>query len=253
MSRQALRWVGMGLLVVVLVVTFVNLGRWQLDRLEQRRDRNSTVVAHEHQPVRPYTDVLTGTVGDDDQWYRVTATGTYLPEQFQVRYRTLDGAYGSEIVGVLKTAQGDLLLVDRGFLPRQAGYPDGEMPAVMTGEVTVTGYVRRNDRGDESAMTPHESQIRLINSEVLGRALGVELLDGYVSLIESSPADAGGLTPLGIPELNEGSHFSYALQWFSFSLIAIVGLVVLIRADIRDRKKAKARAAKAAAAAEAGT
>ncbi len=241
MSRQALRWVAMGVLVVVLVVTFVNLGRWQLDRLEQRRDRNSTVVAHENEPVRPYGEVMNRVIGDDEQWYRVTATGTYAPEQFQVRYRSLDGAYGSEIVGVLRTDDGNLLLVNRGFLPRQAGYPDGEMPPVMTGEVTVTGYVRRNDRGDENAMTPHESQVRLINSEALGRSLGAEVVDGYVSLIESSPADPSGLTPLGVPNLNEGSHFSYALQWFSFSVIAIVGLVVLIRADIRDRRKARAK------------
>lgn len=243
MSRQALRWVAMGLLVVVLVVTFVNLGRWQLDRLEQRRDRNSAVVAHEHEPVRPYAEVMTGVVEDDDQWYRVTATGTYEPEQFQVRYRSLDGAYGSEIVGVLRTDDGNLLLVNRGFLPREAGYPDGEMPPVMTGEVAVTGYVRRNDRGDENAMTPHENQVRLINSDVLGAALGATLVNGYVSLIESTPADPSGLTPIGVPTLNEGSHFSYALQWFSFSVIAVAGLGVLIRADIRDRRKARAKAA----------
>ena len=146
MSRQALRWVAMGLLVVVLVVTFVNLGRWQLDRLEQRRDRNSAVVAHEHEPVRPYAEVMTGVVEDDDQWYRVTATGTYEPEQFQVRYRSLDGAYGSEIVGVLRTDDGNLLLVNRGFLPREAGYPDGEMPPVMTGAQKKPPRFSQNSR-----------------------------------------------------------------------------------------------------------
>jgi cytochrome oxidase assembly protein ShyY1 len=119
------------------------------------------------------------------------------------------------------------------------------MPPVMTGEVTVTGYVRRNDRGDENAMTPHESQVRLINSDALGAALGANLVNGYVSLIESSPADPSGLTPIGVPNLNEGSHFSYALQWFSFSVIAVVGLAVLIRADLRDRRKAREKAAKA--------
>lgn len=241
MSRQVLRWVAMGVLVTVLIVTFVQLGQWQLRRLDERRDRNETVSAHENEPVRPYQEVMGDTIEDDDQWYRVTATGVFQPAQFQVRYRSLDGAYGSEVVGVLATDRGDLLLVNRGFLTRQPGHPDGEMPAVMSGTVTVTGFVRRNERGDENAMVPHENQVRLISSEALGEALDAPLLNGYVSLIESNPTDTSGLTPLPKPDLDEGSHFSYALQWFSFSLIAVVGLVVLIRADIRDRRKARAK------------
>ena len=43
--------------------------------------------------MRPYAEVMTGVIEDGDQWYRVTATGTYEPEQFQVRYRTLDRKY----------------------------------------------------------------------------------------------------------------------------------------------------------------
>lgn len=246
MNRQVLRWVAMGVLVAVLIVTFVELGQWQLRRLEERRERNETVVAHENQPVQPYTAVMGGVIDDDDQWYRVSATGQFEPEQFQVRYRSLNGAYGTEVIGVLATDQGDHLLVNRGFLTREPGQPDGEMPPVMTGTVTVTGYVRRNDRGDENAMTPHEGQIRLVNSEVLGQALGVELVNGFIARIESTPADTSALIPVPPPELNEGSHFSYALQWFSFSVIAVVGLIVLIRADIRDRKKAKAKAARVA-------
>ena len=236
----------MGVLVVVLVTAFIMLGRWQLDRLEQRRERNSAVVAHENDEVQHYSDVMNKTIEEGDQWFTVTATGTFEPQQFQVRYRTHDNAYGTEVVGVLTTVEGDHLLVDRGFLARESGQPDGEMPPIMTGEVTITGYVHRNEYGDENAQTPHGDQVRLINSDSLGEALGMELVNGYVILIESDPADTGGLIPLGTPELTEGSHFSYALQWFSFAAIAVGGLVVLIRADIRDRKKAKRKAAEAA-------
>lgn len=244
MSRQVKRWIAMGVLVVVLVITFIQLGQWQLRRLDERRESNATVQAHETLPVQPYTAVMTGEIEDDDQWYRVSATGTYTGDQFQVRYRSLDGAYGSEVVAVLATDQGDLLLINRGFLQREPGHPDGEMPATLEGTVTVTGYVRRNDRGDEDAMTPHVDQVRLLNSDALGKALGEDLVNGYVSLIESTPADPGGLTPLPSPNLqDEGPHLSYAFQWFAFTMIAVVGLGVLIRADIRDRKKARAKAA----------
>ncbi len=243
MSRQVKRWIALGVFAAVLATAFVLLGEWQLRRLDERRESNALVVAHRDQPVAPYSDVMTGTIGDDDQWYRVSATGTYEGTQFQVRYRSLDGAYGSEAVAVLTTDRGDTLLVNRGFLPRQPGHPDGVLPAPPDGEVTVTGYVRRDERGDENATTPHENQIRLIDSEALGAAMGVDVVNGYVQLIESDPPETDALAPLGEPDLDEGPHLSYALQWFSFTLIGVVGLVVLIRADIRDRKKEKARAA----------
>ncbi|MFD0866693.1 SURF1 family protein [Tessaracoccus lubricantis] len=239
--KQVLRYVAIAVIGVLLAFTFVQLGRWQLDRLDQRRERNATVVAHESEAVRPYTEVMTGEIGDDDQWFRVTATGRYLPQQYQVRYRSLDGAYGSEFLAVLETEQGHHLLVNRGFAPRQGAAPAAELPALPTGTVEVTGFVQRNQRGDENAMTPHDGQLRLINSDVLGRATGLDLIDGYVSLIESSPADDGGLTPLGPPALDEGNHFSYALQWFAFTVIGVIGLVVLIRGDVRERRKARRR------------
>ena len=172
MSRQVKRWIAMGVFAAVLATVFVMLGQWQLRRLDERRENNAVVEAHRALPVVSYDEVMTGAIDDADQWYRVTATGTYTGEQFQVRYRSLDGAYGSEAVAVLDTTQGESLLINRGFLVRQPGYPDGALPAPPEGEVTVTGFVRRNDRGDEGAMTPHENQIRLISSEALGTALG---------------------------------------------------------------------------------
>lgn len=247
MSRQVKRWIAMGVLAAILAVTFIQLGQWQLRRLDERKDRNAVVLAHEGLPIQPYQDVMTKEIGEDDQWYRVTAEGTYTGDQFQVRYRSLDGAYGSEVVAVMETTQGDRLLINRGFLTRQPGHPDGEMPPVLKGTVSVTGYVRRNDRGDENPMTPHENQVRLINSDALAKALGTPLVNGYVSVLESSPAESTTLVPLPTPNLDEGPHLSYAFQWFAFTVIGVVGMGILIRADLRDRRKAAAKAAAKAA------
>ena len=243
MKKQIIRYVAMAVCAALLIVVFVQMGQWQLRRLDERRERNALIVAHEAEPVQPYSAVMNKTIEDDDQWYRITATGTYEPERFQVRYRSLDGAYGSEIAGILKTTEGDYLLVNRGFLQRQPGHPDGEIPPAVTGEVTVTGYVKRNERGDESQMVPHEGgQLRLLNSDALAEATGKPLVNGILGLTHSTPAEPHVLTPIPPPDLDEGPHLSYALQWFSFTLIGVVGLVVLIRADLRDRKKAKADA-----------
>lgn len=252
MNRKLwLRWALLALFVLALVVTFINLGQWQLNRLDERRDANATVVAHESAPVRPYAEVMNKVIADDDQWHRVTVTGTFdADHQLIARYRSFEGNTGWEVVTPLLADDGRTVLIDRGFATRAPGtdFPS-VAPPPPAGTVTVTGYVRRNERGTATALTPAEGTVRLISSEAIGAWLGKPLVDGYIGLISVEPAQADGLSALHPPKLTEGPHLSYAMQWFTFTIIAGIGLVVLIRNDIRDRKKAEARAARLAAAA----
>lgn len=104
MKRTWLRWGLMTLFVVALGFTFVQLGQWQLDRLDQRRDRNATTAEHEKAPVRPFEEVFTGTITDADQWQRVSVSGTFLADkQLQARYRSFDGKTGWELITPLRT------------------------------------------------------------------------------------------------------------------------------------------------------
>lgn len=241
MSRLVRRWVALGVFGAVMATAFVLLGNWQLSRLEERRAGNAVLEANAAADPKPYADVMTGDVGDEDQYQRVTVKGTYRQEQFQVRMRSVNGVYGSEIVAVLVTAEGDNLLVDRGLVPREGARPEVDVPPLPEGEVSVTGYVRRNEQGLGGEGTPHEGQVRLIDSRAIGDALGVRTVDGYVALIDSAPSENPALSPVGMPEITEGNHFSYALQWFAFTIIGIVGIAVLVRGDLRDRRKALAK------------
>lgn len=241
------RWIALLLVVVCLVIAFVNLGQWQLRRLDQRRGDNAIVVAHEGSPVVGYEQVFDHPISDADEWQRVRATGTFDPAgQVIVRYRNVGGEAGYEVVVPLRADDGRSVLIDRGFVARPPGqdFPTA-VPPPPAGTVTVIGYVRRNEQGPANALTPASGAVRLINSDAIGSTLGIPLVDGYISALEMSPPQQG-YTPIPTPSLDEGPHLSYALQWFSFSLIALGGLVVFIRNDIRDRRKAEARAARAA-------
>lgn len=77
-------------------------------------------------------------------------------------------------------------------------------------------------------------------------------MNGYIRLLEVTPPQTGGFQPVAVPALDEGPHLSYALQWFAFTVIAGVGLVILIRNDVRDRRRARERAASDQAADRAG-
>ena len=237
--RLWLRWVVMGIAVICLAVAFVNLGRWQLDRLQQRRDNNGVVVAHENAPIVDWRPIFTRPITDADQWQRVRVRGVFDAEHsYVVRYRSNDDQTGWEIVTPLRTPDGDVL-ISRGFAQRPANqdFPR-TAPPPPAGEVTVVGYVRRNEQGNADATTPTDGQMRLINSDAVATTLPYPLVNGYIGASELSPSASDGLVPVDPPELTEGNHFSYALQWFAFAIIAGVGLVVLIRSDLRDRRRA---------------
>lgn len=247
--KMVVRWVALVVLIAALAYTFVQLGEWQLRRLDERRASNARVLEHSHEQPVPYEQHMNRVMTDDDEWHVVTVTGEYTGDTFQVRYRNQEGP-GTEVVSPMRATDGRTVLVDRGFIPRPQGQPDPQPPPPPDGEVTVTGYVQRNERGKDEAVVPHEHKVRLINSDKIGESLGVELVNGYVAAFESSPADATSLQPIALPSLDEGPHQGYAWQWFSFAVIAGVGVIVLIRADIRDYRKAQRKKAQRAAKAD---
>jgi cytochrome oxidase assembly protein ShyY1 len=113
------------------------------------------------------------------------------------------------------------------------------------------GHLRRSENGSAEAITPALSAVRLINAPAIGTWLGTDVVDGYIGLLEVTPAQDGPFLPVATPTLDEGPHFWYAVQWFMFTGIAVTGLVVFIRGDIVARRKLRREAAAAAAAGQA--
>ena len=248
MRRLWLRWSLLIIFVAVLGVVFVAMGEWQLDRLAQRRERNATTIANDQSPVRPYEQVFTHPITDADQWQRVEARGTFdADHQFIVRYRSNGNLDGYEVVTPLHTASG-IVLVDRGFIPvPQGAQIPSAAPAPPTGEVTVVGHVRRNEKGRRAAITPVDNQMRLINSDAIATTLPYPIKSGYIGLLAVQPEQAGSFQPIRLPDLSEGPHFWYAVQWFMFTAIGVAGIVVFIRADLRARREERETAAEAPA------
>lgn len=233
----------LALFVALLGTACVLLGRWQLARLDERRERNAVVVANESAPVVPWDSVFGGPVTEADQWQRVEVRGTFDPDhQFLIRFRSLDRAPGIEVVTPLRTTDGRWLLVDRGFLPvpRGTAIPDSAPPA-PTGEVTVVGHVRSNEQGRSGAVTPVDGRARLVNAPALGAALPYPVVDGYLGALEVRPAQTGDFRAIPTPQLDEGPHFWYAVQWFMFASLGLAGLAVFVRADLRDRRTESGR------------
>jgi cytochrome oxidase assembly protein ShyY1 len=238
--RLWVRWILLVLFVAVLGTVFVNLGEWQLHRLAARQQRNSDTVTNERKPVVGYEQVFDHPILERDQWQRVQARGVFDAEhQFVLRYRSNGDASGYEVVTPLRTASGTVL-VDRGFvgLDRNEPIPAAtDAPAPPTGEVTVMGHVRRDETGRRSAMTPVNGQMRLLDSASVAATLPYPVADGYIGLLSVDPPQTGDFQAVELPEISDGPHFWYAVQWFMFAALALAGVFVFIRGDLRVRRQ----------------
>lgn len=222
------RWVLFAVAVAVLAYGTWWLGEWQFHRLHDRQDKNAIVETNLDREPAPVADVLTPGRDADrtDEWRQVTATGEYAVDRTViVRYRSGDdGASGVDVVVPLVTTDGPALVVDRGFVAVDAadGVPAiDEVPAPPSGEVTVTGWVRLDGTGSSTRVS--DGSTRAISSERIGEATGLEVYGGFVDLASEDPAPDETLERAETPDLGEGPHFFYGLQWWFFGLLAIGG------------------------------
>lgn len=216
------RWWFPTIAVILGMLFLARLGFWQLDRLEQRRAANAITQAQlEASPLNlnepnPAAD-LTQFPGR-----KVVAQGSYdFSQQLVVLSQTYNNEIGFYLLTPLRlTGTEQAVLVNRGWWPT-ADQTTVENE-VLEGEVTVAGYVQLSQGlgdGRESTITA-DKEIYRIDIEAIQATLPYELLPIYVA---EAPAGKKNLTlPYKIvPDLSlsEGSHLSYAWQWFSFSLM----------------------------------
>ena len=231
------RWLALGFLVLVIVPSFVLLSRWQLHRLDERRQANAVIAANAQQAPVPVGTVLTpgapaSSVTDSVTWRQVSATGHYdASGQVLVRKRPFEGANGFWVATPLVTDSGTVLVVNRGWIAASGGASAVQaVPAPPSGEVTVIGRVQAS----QDAPDPQPTDLpagQVTDLDVALVAHGAPAYPGYVDLVSSDPAQAAGLMPWPVPDLSEGNHLSYAMQWIVFAIIAVGGFVLLVRRE----------------------
>jgi cytochrome oxidase assembly protein ShyY1 len=221
------RWLLFFVIVVLLAYACLLLGRWQWHRLTSTKANNAIIRTTEAAAPVPVDQVLRPGENppSSDQYKVVSATGRYdVGHTIIVRYQTdADGHSGVDVVVPLVTASGTALLVDRGWVATSnQGLTDpSQVPAPPSGTVTVVGHVRRDAGGGATSVV--DNSTRAISSARIQPAIGIPVYGGFVDLTRESPAPTTPLTPVELPDLSNGPHFFYALQWWFFGLLALFG------------------------------
>lgn len=231
------------LVVLAVAAVCIRLGLWQLDRLDQRQARNALMEARMAEPPTP----LEGLSPDTTSAYRrVTLSGGCEGEQVVLAARSRRGAPGAHLLCRFRTTSGAVVLLDRGWvhsadartvppeLLRQAPrdttiqallvpFPAGE---AVTRRGRTSARISR-DSADASAVQSLPAVMYRLNRDEARAVTGVDFAPWYAQVTAPPGSPSGPPYPPEAPDLSPGPHLGYAVQWFSFALIGLVGWAIL--------------------------
>jgi surfeit locus 1 family protein len=239
MSRRTIAFV---IFAGVVAAGCVRLGFWQLDRRAQRRALNALLASRLGADPAGAFDVMRDSA--TAQFRRARAHGVYdYANEFAVASRTHQGSPGVHIITPLRVAGRDTaLLVNRGWVysPDAMSVDLGRW--VESDTATITGYLLAIGRGGSGSVSMPTSPrtLRRLDADSLARRLPYPFAP-FLVVQTASPRSAAdsGTVRVAAPVLDEGPHFGYAIQWFAFAVIGVIGAAVIVRLDQRGNHRAR--------------
>jgi cytochrome oxidase assembly protein ShyY1 len=236
------------LVVLVLAVLFILAGFWQLDRLHQVRRSNAVVRSRMQSEALPLERILQPNASQpgDASYHRVVVAGHYDPShQALIQFRSYSGDPGEYLMTPIVTANGSAVLVNRGWIPL-SNTPVSQARELdpPSGDVRVTGILFPSERGGPEPTDAGGGFIRAprINLPKLAPGFIEHLYPAYVQLTAQEPHQAGDYPiVLPLPHLDDGPHLSYAVQWFCYTAIGLIGWPILLRRSVRERERERER------------
>ena len=244
MNRGRLVTATFGVVACVLAAIFTSLGFWQLRRLAERRAENAILSSRRfNKPIA--LDEIPGDTAAA-RFRRVRVSGAYdYSREFALTLRTRNGSPGVDIITPLARAGSDtLILVNRGWIYA----PDGMTADISKwregDSVSAIGFVETFPPPPAfTARSPGRARAyRWLDHAAVATDLKRPVAPFYVVLAPDSEtgyaaAGAARASPTApqIPPrveprgLDEGPHKSYAIQWFSFAVTSILGLIFFLK------------------------
>lgn len=207
---------------------------------------NAEIQAQINKDSIPIAELIVDTDGtksvpEDSQWRTVEITGVWLQEdQVLVRKKSLESDLGLWVVTPLQLADGTIVMINRGWTAAANSAVDSPVVSdVPIGTIEVLGRLRDVTERTKPAPTdlPEGQVDRIVPIEIVESP--DTLTNAYVEMTASRPESrTSEIRSLPAPEITEGAHRSYAIQWIFFEIMTVIGWIILVRNEVKEQRKA---------------
>ncbi len=213
---------------LLLIALCLMAAQWQYHRGVDRHARNAMIQAHIS--LAPVTLDSVKNTPRAFEWQSVTTSGSFdSTQQILLRNRYSEGVYGFEVLTLFATPNNEKFWVDRGWV--KAGANATIAPTITpppSNTVSITGRLRLDSslpRGSFFALPANGSG--LISK--LNAQSQMQTESFYIDLLGGSQSSLTPTVSAQLPELSDGPHMAYALQWIFFAALVIYGRILIRR------------------------
>ena len=204
---------------------------WQYARGVARHHRNFVIASHVDQPITTLDAIGSNVIGAE--WRKVSITGKFNPShQILLRNQYSQGVYGFDLLTLFTDGDSRTFWVDRGWIaPGKSATLTPVLPKTSSTAVAITGRIRLDNslpQGSFFAVSPGSKN--LINKWNAQSGSTIKTETFYIDLLSASDPLMSPAVPVELPELTDGPHMAYALQWLFFEGLVGYGRLLLRRA-----------------------
>jgi len=216
------------LIALALIVLCFIAAQWQYNRGVDRHQRNFLIEENIAAPKISLENAAGHLT--KNEWRTVTTQGIFDASQtILLRNRYFEGKYGFEFLTLFTSSQGEKFWVDRGWIVAgKDALTAPVIPDTPSGTVEITGRLRL----DTSLPRGSFFAIPASGSGLISKwnAQNEVVTEGYyLDLLNGSTAELTPKVPAQLPELSDGPHMAYALQWVFFAGLVGYGRFLIRR------------------------
>jgi surfeit locus 1 family protein len=217
----------------------IGLGLWQMQRLEWKQGLIAQIEARTHaDPVTLKEAVARARAGQDVSYLRVRVEGRFDNGKERYLYAVSDGPPGWHVITPLETPEGEVVLVDRGFVPNAFKEPSSRAQGEINDALAVTGLARTPDTQGLFIPDNEPAENRWFWRDLgaMSKSMFPEgAPDIAPFILEAERSDIPGGWPLGGQTRLDppNNHLQYALTWFLLALCLVVIYVIYVRSRLR--------------------
>lgn len=215
---------------ILLIAACLFAAQWQFSRGSTQSANNKIIAANLNLP-----SLIVEDVADLDpvanQWRKITLQGKFSQtNQELVRNRYFEGKFGFEVLTLFTATNGENFWVDRGWVaagPNAATPPDVEQ---VTGEsIEITARIRSENLSRQLQGSFFVTRATNEKPESIAKLQGIDANKYYLDLLGSPDGQVRPLTEIQLPELSNGPHYAYGIQWLAFALLTLIGRFLIFR------------------------